>query len=888
MREVIQDMSDSRIAVIAIHGVGDHQPFEMARAVGDMLEDLEDNPRQPRYSAFSEDWVRLNVAPVKVESHVFAAADSDKESPQKGSGTWGSLDELFESKRKVQDAAKSEADSLDHLFMQGQLAEYKGEGPEETYEVLRLKGWRYKHAPVGLERESEPATSTHFPIQEREIHIYDMFWSDLSAVGRSGFRIFGELYQILFHLGSVGVHNVNAAAITLRETPAGKAWSWFAKAQKWAAALLAMPLPILNLIMLAFATALVLIGILTRLSAARELITVALVFFATLVVARGRTLLRKERISVAAFRTPIVLLPLAFTAVSIFAGLYSDWLNSKWSETIEVIAALMIVIGALKIVRMIVSIYAKHRPGADKWLSYCLVLLVALILAKVLALTFVPALRPKSYDFFAMTILLALIELTFWALALVWLLFWLAFVLAFLSGYWAVRRTKKAIQAEADRAARTNWTARLTLALPATLFLVVTFAVWLAILSLSLPLLPHHAPPWQNECLEGSVRSTENSCSVLCYSPLFPWQGKCQAARDWAWNSLFQAGGGFAPPFLLLICAAGIISIWGLTPSVLKEIFPPRGVRRDAEHEATALGNWLDNGYRFMRWAGRLIYFGVSISPLAVAIPFLPEEWKWVKDYRGMADSFLKVLGTMVAGAGLGILGLGGRLSKLALGFRPIVRVALDVDNWLRQHPRDANPTARICGRYISLLRYIGQWRNEQGKGYDALIIFAHSQGTVVTADLLRFLEVERRVSKSYAAYDGTLAKFDRLNRYLFTVGCPLRQLYSLRFPYLYGYASAEGEEDLLPSPQDLGIRQWMNVYRTGDYIGRYLWRPHPWRPVGTILSRDWDPPQGIPANIWEKEGRIEFSIGPGAHTHYWDSTAEPVAETLDVLIARA
>ena len=52
--------------------------------------------------------------------------------------------------------------------------------------------------------------------------------------------------------------------------------------------------------------------------------------------------------------------------------------------------------------------------------------------------------------------------------------------------------------------------------------------------------------------------------------------------------------------------------------------------------------------------------------------------------------------------------------------------------------------------------------------------------------------------------------------------------------------------------------------------------------------TRTWDPVGGIPKNIWQRNGRVEFSLGPGAHTHYWDSTAEPVAETLDALIARA
>jgi len=48
---------------------------------------------------------------------------------------------------------------------------------------------------------------------------------------------------------------------------------------------------------------------------------------------------------------------------------------------------------------------------------------------------------------------------------------------------------------------------------------------------------------------------------------------------------------------------------------------------------------------------------------------------------------------------------------------------------------------------------------------------------------------------------------------------------------------------------------------------------------VGKVSFRTWDPPQGIPENVWEKDGRAEFSIGRGAHTHYWDSTAEPIAD---------
>jgi hypothetical protein len=76
------------------------------------------------------------------------------------------------------------------------------------------------------------------------------------------------------------------------------------------------------------------------------------------------------------------------------------------------------------------------------------------------------------------------------------------------------------------------------------------------------------------------------------------------------------------------------------------------------------------------------------------------------------------------------------------LGFRTVIDVVLGVINWLRLHPLDDNPRARICARYVSLLRHLCQWKAvSDGRGYDSIVIFAHSQGTVITADLLRFLE---------------------------------------------------------------------------------------------------------------------------------------------------
>ncbi len=221
---------------------------------------------------------------------------------------------------------------------------------------------------------------------------------------------------------------------------------------------------------------------------------------------------------------------------------------------------------------------------------------------------------------------------------------------------------------------------------------------------------------------------------------------------------------------------------------------------------------------------------------------------------------------------------------QIALGFRTILDVALDVDTWLREFPREASPKARMCGRYTSLLRYICNWKHpETGARYDSIVIIAHSQGTVISADLLRFLQWESR--GDMRGYDPELVRMsapeadipDRIPTALFTLGCPLRQLYALRFPYLYGWGCGSAAADG-PHPADLGVDLWLNGYRSGDYIGRYLWKS------------DTDPLLYQPGEAEFTAGpsaRSEFCLGQGAHTHYWDETAPATATALDALVRR-
>src|SRR5580698_5256067 len=135
-----------RIAVIAIHGVGNHPQFSTAREIGDLLSGLEyqtpakDGPLStPRYAPFTEAIMRINVRPVRVEHNPHGFNWGDQELHRK---TWGPLDAIAKALRKESPPPHmSEADnapnSLDHLFMRGQLIKYKGEYPEDTYQCLR-------------------------------------------------------------------------------------------------------------------------------------------------------------------------------------------------------------------------------------------------------------------------------------------------------------------------------------------------------------------------------------------------------------------------------------------------------------------------------------------------------------------------------------------------------------------------------------------------------------------------------------------------------------------------------------------------------------------------------------------------------------------------------
>ena len=159
--------------------------------------------------------------------------------------------------------------------------------------------------------------------------------------------------------------------------------------------------------------------------------------------------------------------------------------------------------------------------------------------------------------------------------------------------------------------------------------------------------------------------------------------------------------------------------------------------------------------------------------------------------------------GKWLAGGALTIAALGSRFKQTFGRLRVAIDAVLDIDNYFADPPSNQPPRARIFSRYASLLAYL------RDKGYARIVIVSHSQGTVISADLLRYLHVQGRFEGITGGVPVSLV----------TVGSPLRDLYAERFPLLYRWmgSNAGGFATAAPSAADIGAVEWVNAPRSGD-----------------------------------------------------------------------
>ena len=341
----------------------------------------------------------------------------------------------------------------------------------------------------------------------------------------------------------------------------------------------------------------------------------------------------------------------------------------------------------------------------------------------------------------------------------------------------------------------------------------------------------------------------------------------------------------------------------------------PRPVDADERDRVRRLGRWLTAGFRHID-AVVLVVVGVGAAAgLGVAFLFSVD---YVTDFIGAQRSsgfvrglllaleekvreasadLLKPFVLAAAGVGVALTALGGVLSRYLPPLRAPLDIALDVDNHFREFPRTAIPRARIFSRYAALLAHVS------ARGYGRIVVVAHSQGTVISAELLRFLASRNARAPGPGdtpRLDGVVVPEIRM----LTLGCPLRQLYAARFPTLYRWVIQRRGTITGPRAHDVGVARWVNAFCAGDYVGRWLWSDSPVPagnadPVGHPMIDDADratrfgrefaydgfdpmPPVVAP---FHSDRELEVCLGFGAHTHYFEPDQADVAWLIDTLV---
>jgi hypothetical protein len=876
-----------RVAVIAIHGVGRHLSGASADAVATLLTSIgRDLPGAeksaavpPPYSAYTTESIDIPLRPVQTPPE----EQPDKKpirsifDERRGFLANRRLDPNWKSKEERHlRPGEPDRGNFGYQFMQAQLVDYEAE-PDRSFSTVRLETTRSRDS------------------NETEVHIYDAHYSDLTKPDSSFVGLFFAFYQLLFHLASLSLQAVYwAEAENAAPGKRIQPWRILSPVHATAVRLLIMWIPLLNaiLLLISFSAA---VDRLPSGKAAQIAISAGTAAVLGIVI----TLLIAGRAKSPPRPVQWALVPLVGTlaVVGLLAGaacLYTrflGWPDFFWKAFL--VLSWLIVAGA--VLATVAKIYSSMRPGAFE---------LGIFLYVVNALIFLFILLPRA----GMSVSSAAfweIQLIFGELAIAWVICLLCAMISWPLGSFCFRTSKETPAGSNGRARAISAlrTGRLAFAVPAMLFLIVTCALWSVLVFLE---------DEQFHFFMGARRDGGPSEWALVsrivpsFSGMNSWLAKIHAEPAVSFSVylkgllLLSVTPGL-PLTLLMLAVSFFLLAWAVLPSVGYEIKPKWALGASASR-AERLGSWLSRGIDGTAIFTRLLWFGIVVVPLTFGFAEWLSRQGWTPaGVTGQLDRFssftwmiVGVYGLIATSASTAVFGIG--LKTLGT----VLDTVLDVDNYLRTSPKEATPRARIAERYTSLLRYIAQHGVKTGQPYSKVIIVAHSLGSMVTTDLLRFLQRASANSR-----DGDLDRFafgvpDRpaLPICVFSMGCPLRQLLNRFFPQLYWWVSDKPDNsdgnplgraiqkfpDIItaenPRCDEMRAAFWVNAYRSGDYVGRCLW-------IGEWLERGTKPP-AFPQIAGDASGstkRFEMCIGAGAHTHYWDRTAPEIAEALDHLI---
>lgn len=829
------------------------------------------------------------------------------------------------------------AGELGYQFMRMQLRDHQPDGSASTYVTTVLRSLR--RGGPGIHAASEtPAESGHRPPDEREVDVYEVYWADLSRPAQGALNFFSTAYQLLLHVATLGRQAVDDTALDYTS------WPWRAiRGIQWLAVfLLTLPIPLLNLVLLVVGFGVIPAG---TIAGYRNGPIIAVCAVLGAAGATWSYLRMREHVPDRPFTWSV--LPFAGAAAGVVAGVIVGFLLGKLPWFVDgkhkgmgaaISLAWWLVGGG--ITYWVAAKYQRLRAAA---------LPVAMVSYALSALVFAGWMvhyRAKEVvERLELSTLLTM-QLIFAALRVCW--FALAICAALLTLFWFVARWDAKRDPRRDRTASFShdprWsrcraalrTGRLAIGLSSGTFLLFTLLAWAGIFAFTVSRVDVFARTKVEAATKHYTRITPGLLpdatkmrgldSILAQRELDkldavkPARTRDKEAhkhalddaktdrKEFTVHEYFQgliatSITPVAPISIVPMAAALLLLLWMALPSVMAE---GNAKAECTNPQSRRMGHWLSRGLDSTRGVTHLIYSGLLIPLVYGVLVGVAAELDWgpILDFNAklelMTYGAAGLAGTLIAASAVVIFSFLAKFGGSALD------VVLDVDNYLRTTPPEATPRARICQRYVSLLRHVAG--AEGDTRYDGVVIVAHSLGALISADLLRFLQRERALGGDPAlaplGFDGGNGR-GPIPIALITMGSPLRQLLSRFFPHRYQWVRANPDNGAAPLPalasdtpeaalrsstpdaRWLGVRRWMNVYRSGDYVGRSLWLME-WyhRTLGGAAGGGYHLPFFTSTAL---HGDVEVSegcIGAGAHTHYWDMTAPDVSDRIDALIA--
>ena len=822
----------------------------------------------------------------------------------------------------------------------------------ETYDTACISLQRHAVGPDQLRAGVDSRTA--------DVDVYEMYWADLSRLSGSMPRIVSELFTLVFRLSKLGRGTVDEMRGQLgraRDAQApwarayARAWgvlAWLQIALDWlfvnGLALLFAQLALLGvlLVFLGFTS-----GIAPEIAggaAARESARVHQTWLhmgiagALIVLAGLRLLYRRGDGKWTQMALPAAVMALA--AAALVVGIASGPGLLQWLTAITFLV--LLTLANQSMLRIADDRFPLvHAAGSWMWGASAL-LMVASAIHEMQGLGSEQWREAWVHAALFTTETVLLVIKWWWIVAGPLLLVW------FVAGQ--VARLESGYASRASVA-----TGRLGITVSVGMFLVVTMTIWALgnnVLSQSVDGVGYQPCVFAYAPVEGDPLPASTAGYNACM-----WQSRNAASQaaaapmPTASTVLYDRYANSTSAFsalatLLMLLVAYLLMMF--TPSVLAELKLIADARRDAHRQeldrrrhqpgargpraagpdrrvplaaqaqrARELGRWLTAGYRRLDLAvavvtalGIVLSAGITLVFLStiwdhdkvaawIAAAGLTEAMGWIGGLQARASGAthtilapLQALVFSAAGIGAALSVLGGTLSRRIPSLRGPLDVAMDVDNHFREFPRTDIPRAHIFSRYAALLEHV------RAGGYDRIVVVSHSQGTVISSELLRLLssrdQAAPRPGDTPLLHGNALPPVS-----LLTLGCPLRQLYAARFPGLYAWVLARNGAMFGPRADDIGVQRWMNAFCSGDYVGRWLWSHagdetalrHPM--VDTISAdpfgradayTGFDPMPPVDA-VLDPAREAEVCLGLGAHTHYLERDQTTVAWMIDYLV---